>query len=420
MELNLNEPNKLGDVSWFKPGKYVGIWWEMHLRKPTWGSGRFHGANTDQRQALHGFRREYGFDGVLVEGWNQGWDGDWIANGDKFSFTKAYPDFDIDAIAAYGKAKGVKLIGHNETGGGVPNYENQLDDAMKLYQKAGVGVIKTGYVRHSGDIADRQGRRSSGSPANIWSATISRWSRPRRSITSRSTRTSRSRTRPAPHMAQLDQPRRRARAGIQRLGHPDQSARACHHPALHADARRADGFHARHLRRGAWPERYQRRGQSTLATQLAEYVVLYSPVQMAADLPENYEANLPAFQFIRDVPADWERSITLAGEIGDYVVVARQPRGGKDWFLGAITDEQCAQADAGFGLPRAGQALRSADLSRRSGRGLSLQSGRVRDRETGSDEQGQPYAGHGAGWRRGDPLQGAGLTLNPSSRPSPG
>ncbi|MBO9713261.1 glycoside hydrolase family 97 protein [Sphingomonas sp.] len=339
MELNLNEPNKLGDVSWFKPGKYVGVWWEMHLNKTTWGSGGYHGATTRNVERYMDFAAKYGFDGVLVEGWNQGWDGDWIAHGDKFSFTKPYPDFDIDAITAYGKARGVKLIGHNETGGGVENYSAQLEDAMKLYARVGVNVVKTGYVKHSGDIVDAEGGKQ-------WFA--------------------------GQYMVRHD-------LRVVEVAAKNHVAIDTHEPVKDTGLRRTyPNWVSREGARGqeynAWgiptnpPEhvtilpftrmlggpmdytpgifdlahgqdRVERRVQSTLATQLALYVVLYSPIQMAADLPENYEANLPAFQFILDVPTDWENSVTLQAEIGDYVVVARQPRGGKDWFLGGVTDE---------------------------------------------------------------------------------
>lgn len=339
IELNLNEPNKLGDVSWFKPGKYVGIWWELHLNKGTWGSGRFHGATTANTERYMDFAAKYGFDGVLVEGWNQGWDGDWIANGDKFSFTKPYPDFDIEAITAYGKAKGVKLIGHNETGGGVPNYAAQLEDAMKLYQRVGVSVVKTGYVKHSGDIVDEQGGRQ-------WFAGQYMVNHDMKVV----------QTAAAHHIAiDTHEPvkdtglRRTYPNWVSREGARGQEYNAWgiptnppEHVTILPFTRMLGGpmdytpgiFDMVHGK-----DDITRRGQSTLATQLALYVILYSPVQMAADLPENYEANLPAFQFILDVPADWETTKTLQSEIGDYVVVARQPRASQDWFLGAATDE---------------------------------------------------------------------------------
>jgi alpha-glucosidase len=340
IELNLNEPSKIPDIQkWFTPGKYVGVWWEMHLDKTTWGNGMRHGATTANVERYIDFAAKYGFSGVLVEGWNLGWDGDWITNGDKFSFTKPYPDFDIAAITAYAKSKGVQLIGHNETGGAVINYENQLDDAMKFYNSYGVHAVKTGYVRHAGDILDREGKGE--------------WFAGQFMVR---------------HNLLVAQTAAKYRIAID-----------AHEPVKDTGLRRTwPNMVAREGARGqeynAWgvptnpPEHLTilpftrmlggpmdftpgifdiahgkddvtRRVQSTLATQLAEYVVLYSPIQMAADLPENYEKNLGAFQFIRDVPTDWETSKTLQSEIGDYVVVARRSRHGQDWFLGAITDE---------------------------------------------------------------------------------
>ena len=339
IELNLNEPNKLGDVGWFKPGKYVGVWWEMHLNRSTWASGARHGANTANVKRYMDFAAKYGFDGVLAEGWNQGWDGDWTVEGDKFSFTRSYPDFDLAGLAAYGRSKGVKLIGHHETGGAVTNYEAQLDDAMKIYESAGVSTVKTGYVRHSGDIVDEQGGRQ-------WFAgqymvrhhlhVVEVAARHRIAVDT--------------HEPVKDTGLRRTWPNwVSREGARGQEYNAWGIPTNPPEHVTILPF----TRMLAGPMDYTpgifdlvhgkddvtRRVQSTLATQLALYVVLYSPVQMAADLPETYEKNLAAFQFIRDVPTDWETSRTLAGEIGDFVVVARQQRGGRDWFLGAVTDE---------------------------------------------------------------------------------
>jgi alpha-glucosidase len=339
IELNLNEPNKLGDVSWFKPGKYVGVWWEMHLNQTTWGSGMRHGANTANVKRYIDFAAANGLTGVLVEGWNKGWDGDWIAHGDKFDFSHPYPDFDIKAVTDYGRSKGVQLIGHNETGGGVLNYESQLDDAMRFYAKYGVHAVKTGYVKHAGDILDADGNGE--------------WFAGQFMVR---------------HNLKVAETAAKYRIAID-----------AHEPVKDTGLRRTwPNMIAREGARGqeynAWgnptnpPEHLTilpftrmlggpmdftpgifdiprggidvtRRVQSTLATQLAEYVVLYSPVQMAADLPENYAARPDAFQFIKDVPTDWERTRTLQSAVGDYVVVARQRRGGQDWYLGAITDE---------------------------------------------------------------------------------
>jgi alpha-glucosidase len=342
--LNLNEPSKVPGIGqWFKPGKYVGIWWEMHLEKSTWGSGPKHGANTANVKRYIDFAAKYGFDGVLVEGWNEGWDGDWIANGDKFSFTRAYPDFDLAEITRYGKANGVKLIGHHETGGGVENYARQLDASLKLYADHGVSLIKTGYVRHSGTIVDGDGGMQ-------WFAgqymvrhhldVIKRAAEHRIAINT--------------HEPVKDTGLRRTWPNwVSREGARGQEFNAWGNPSNPPEHMTILPF----TRMLGGPMDYTpgifdiarggteltRRVQSTLATQLAEYVVIYSPIQMAADLPENYEARMDAFQFIRDVPADWEESHTLQGAIGDYVVVARRQRGGGDWYLGAIGDEEARE-----------------------------------------------------------------------------
>ncbi|MFQ5866236.1 MAG: glycoside hydrolase family 97 N-terminal domain-containing protein, partial [bacterium] len=144
--LNLNEPNKLRDVSWVKPAKYVGIWWGMHIRKYTWGSGEKHGATTANAKRYIDFAAKYGFDGVLIEGWNVGWDGNWIENSELFNFTKPYDDFDIEELSKYAASKGVKIIGHHETSAGIDNYERQLDAAFDFYNRYGIETVKTGYV----------------------------------------------------------------------------------------------------------------------------------------------------------------------------------------------------------------------------------------------------------------------------------
>ena len=150
--LNLNEPNKLGDVSWVKPMKYVGIWWAMHLDQATWNSGPKHGATTANAKRMIDFAANNGFGGVLIEGWNKGWDGDWFGQGFDFSFTEPYPDFDLAEVARYAKAKGVEIIGHHETAGNIANYEKQLGPALDLYQKLGIHAVKTGYVADAGGI----------------------------------------------------------------------------------------------------------------------------------------------------------------------------------------------------------------------------------------------------------------------------
>jgi alpha-glucosidase len=343
IELNLNEPSRLPDTSWIHIGKYVGVWWEMHLNHSTWGSGEKHGANNANVKRHIEFAAKYGFGGVLVEGWNKGWDGDWIANGKHFSFTESYPDFDLPALANYARERGVRLIGHNETAGAVENYERQLDAAMSLYEENGVAVVKTGYVKPSGSI---ERTLDDGTIGHEWFAGQYRV---RHELKVAEVA--------AAHHISIDAHEPVKDTGVRRTW-PNMLSR---------EGARGQEFNAwgrptnppEHLtilpftRMLAGPMDFTpgifditfgkndvtERVQSTLATQLALYVLLYSPVHMAPDLPANYEKRPDAFKFIRDVPTDWEVSRTLAGEIGDYVVIARKQRGGRDWYLGATTDE---------------------------------------------------------------------------------
>jgi len=348
IELNLNEPNKLGDVSWFQPGKYVGVWWEMHLNKSTWGSGPTHGANNANVRRYIDFAAQHGFNGVLVEGWNLGWDGDWIANGDKFSFTESYPDFDLPALAAYAQSKGTNIIGHNETGGAVENYAAQMDAGFALYEGVGVHVIKTGYVKPSGTIT--RGTNPDGAPQLEWFAGQYRVDHELKAALD----AARHRIAINAHEPVKDTGLRRTYPNmISREGARGQEFNAWGRPTNPPEHVTILPF----TRMLAGPMDYtpgifdltfgktevNERVQSTLATQLALYVVLYSPVQMAADLPENYASHPDAFQFILDVPTDWETSRTLDSRIGDYAVVARQQRGGADWFLGAVGDEEARE-----------------------------------------------------------------------------
>jgi alpha-glucosidase len=343
IELNLNEPSRITDTSWIKIGKYVGVWWEMHLNRSTWGSGQKHGATNENVRRYVDFAARNGFIGVLVEGWNTGWDGDWIANGRNFSFTKSYPDFDLAQLSAYARERGVALIGHHETAGAIENYERQLEDALALYASHGVAAVKTGYVRNNGTI---ERMLEDGSVGHEWFAGQYRV-RHEQLVTETAAR----------HKISIDAHEPVKDTGLRRTW-PNMVSR---------EGARGQEFNAwgrptnppEHLtilpftRLLAGPMDFtpgifdltfgktalNERVQSTLATQLAQYVVIYSPIQMAADLPENYQARPDAFQFIRDVPTDWETSSTLQAAIGDYVVVARQQRGAPDWYLGAITDE---------------------------------------------------------------------------------
>ena len=341
--LNLNEPNKLGDVGWVTPGKYVGIWWGMHVGTHTWGSGPTHGATTSNTLALMDFASQHGFDGVLVEGWNVGWDGDWFHNGDVFHFAEPYSDFDLQKISAYGKQRGVHLIGHHETSGNVSNYRNQMSAALDLYAKSGVRQIKTGYVADGGNIkrVEAQGIvrkewHDGQFMVNEYLFNVLEAAKRKISINT--------------HEPIKDTGLRRTYPNwISREGARGQEFNAWGSPP-NTPAHTVNLAYTRML---AGPMDFtpgifnlawkgldaENRVQTTLAKQLALYVVLYSPIQMAADLPENYLARPLAFQFIKDVVTDWEESRALAGELGEYVAFARKDRRSENWFVGAITNE---------------------------------------------------------------------------------
>lgn len=349
--INLNEPNKLGDVSWVKPGKYVGIWWGMHLGENTWGSGDKHGATTSEAMRYMDFAAKYGFDGVLVEGWNIGWDGSWYENGDVFNFAKAYDDFDFKKVTDYGKSKGVRLIGHHETSGSVTNYRHQMDAAFDLYKKHGVTQVKTGYVADGGKIkrVDEQGI-----VRHEWHDGQFMVNEYLHSVTQAAKRGISINT----HEPVKDTGLRRTYPNwITREGARGQEFNAWGTPPnppehitnlvftrmLSGPMDFTPGIFD--LGFNGLGDTTVNRPQTTLAKQLALYVVLYSPIQMAADLPRNYEKRPDALQFIKDVPTDWQHSMALDGEVGDFVVTARQQRDGNDWFLGAVTDENARNID---------------------------------------------------------------------------
>ena len=339
--LNLNEPNALGDVSWVTPMKYVGVWWEMHLERKTWASGAKHGATNENVRRHIDFAARHGFGGVLVEGWNLGWDGDWFGNGEDFSFTRPYPDFDIEALSAYAREKGVVLIGHHETSGHAAHYESQLGDALDLYRRLGIPAVKTGYVADAGQA---KVRAADGGVVYGWHEGQDMVNHHARVIAEAAKR----RISVNPHEPVKDTGLRRTFPNaITREGARGMEFSAWGQPG-NPPEHEANLVFTRLL---AGPMDYtpgifgmQTRSpggiQTTWAKQLALYVVIYSPLQMAADLLEHYEANPGPFQFIKDVPVDWETTRVLNGEVGDYVTIARRERGGDDWYLGAVTDEQ--------------------------------------------------------------------------------
>jgi alpha-glucosidase len=339
--LNLNEPSKIEDTSWITTGKYTGIWWDMHLNTKTWGSGPNHGATTEYTKELMDFTAKHGFYGVLVEGWNTGWDGDWASNSDIFSFTESYPDFDIREVTRYGDSLGVKLIGHHETSTGISNYEAQVDDAFDLYNEVGVEAVKTGYV---GDFVE-------GGEWHHGQFMVRHY----RDIVKKA----------AEHKIMLNVHEPIKDTGIRRTW-PNmltrEGARGQEYNAWSVDGGNPPNYTTivPFTRGLVSPFDYtpgvfnllltdkpenpnNNRVMHTLAKELALYVVIYSPLQMVSDLPKNLEDNPTALEWVKAVPTDWETTVVPKAEIGDHVVVVRKDRDSEDWYLGGITNEEAKQ-----------------------------------------------------------------------------
>lgn len=351
--LNLNEPSVIENTSWIKPMKYVGIWWEMHVGKSSWNysdtwnlkladtdwkslkpNGR-HGATTERTKYYIDFAAKHKIDGVLVEGWNIGWE-DWAGNWkeDVFDFVTPYPDFKVSELQTYAASKGVKLIMHHETSASATNFERRFDKAVSFMKKYGYDAVKTGYV---GRIIPRGEHHDGQWMVNHYVRTAKGF---------------------ADNQIMLDAHEPVRPTGLHRT-YPNWMAN---------EAARGNEFNGWSY--GNTPEHetilpftrlmggpmdytpgifqikldYYQPGKkenvkTTLAKQLALYVTLYSPLQMAADLPENYERFPDAFKFIEEVAVDWDNTNYLEAEPGDYLTVARQAKGTDDWFVGAITDE---------------------------------------------------------------------------------
>jgi hypothetical protein len=357
--LNLNEPSKVRDTSWIKPQKFVGIWWEMHVGKSTWNysaqvgninlaeadwkslkpSGK-HGATTENTKRYIDFAARNGFDGVLVEGWNVGWE-DWFGNWKEevFDFVTPYPDFDVAELQRYAARMGVKLIMHHETSASASNYERRMEEAYRFMKEHGYDSVKTGYV---GRIIPRGEHHDGQWMVNHYLRVAQMTAR---------------------FKIMLDAHEPVRPTGLQRT-YPNWLA---------SEAARGNEFNA--WSAGNPPEHetilpftrlmggpmdytpgifqikldnYQpgkkEQVHTTLAKQLALYVTMYSPLQMAADLPENYERFMDAFQFIKDVAVDWDDTRILEAEPGDYLTIARKAKNKDEWFVGAITDEQARTA----------------------------------------------------------------------------
>lgn len=368
--LNLNEPCAYEDVSWIKPVKYIGVWWEMISGKGSWSytndyasvqlgktdysnctPNGTHSANNDNVKRYIDFAAEHGFDQVLVEGWNEGWE-DW-ANCSKdyvFDFLTPYPDFDIDALNKYARSKGVKIMMHHETSSSVRNYERHMEAAYQLMDKYGYNSVKSGYV---GDILPRGEYHYGQWMVNHYLYAV---------------------TEAAKHKIMVNAHEAVRPTGLCRT-YPNlignESARGTEYQAF-------GGTKPHHVtilpftRLNGGPMDYtpgifvmdmmeatggknNSKVNATIANQLALYVTMYSPLQMAADFPEHYERYMDAFQFIKDVDIDWIQSKYLLAEVGDYIVIARQGKKNGQWFVGGVTDENSRTLDIPFSFLEPGK-----------------------------------------------------------------
>jgi hypothetical protein len=369
MILNLNEPCNFEDVSWIKPVKYIGVWWEYFTGGgSTWaysdnqdvviGKTDFsqlkpnntHGANTKHVKEYIDFASSNGFDAVLVEGWNEGWEDNTAFKKERiYSFTKAYPDFDVKELSEYASKKKVKIIMHHETTSSTAEYERQLNDALNFMTANNYNAVKTGYV---GPIIPRGEHHDGQQMVNHYTYVA---------------------TEAAKHKIMVDSHEAVRPTGLHRT-YPNwfaqESARGTEFESM-------EGIHPDHTtilpftRLMGGPMDYtpgifqgdlsvygakKNKLSTTLAKQLALYVTMYSPLQMAADLPENYIRFNDAFQFIKDVAVDWDETYILEAEPGDYITIARKTKGKQEWFVGGITDENPRTALIDFNFLPAGKS----------------------------------------------------------------
>jgi len=330
--LNLNEPSHIDDTSWIEPGRYIGIWWSIHKKQNTWEMGPAHGATTENVKRYIDFAACHGFSGVLAEGWNPGW-----GKGEQISYLQAYPDFDIEEVCAYARSKNVRFIGHTETWGNSQLLEQQMDSAFAWFERLGIRAVKTGYVGHLFD-----GKELAKSQYGIrhYRKVIETAAKYHIMIDNHEPAMPTGIQRTWPNLMTQEGVRgQEYNAWDRRGGNPPSHTVTL--PFTRCLAGPTDFtpaiFNFSEVVPGTHPH-------STLAKQLGEFVVIYSPLQMAADAIENYEGQ-PALTFIERCPTTWNKTLVPNGEIGRYVTVARQERGGDRWFIGSITNEEARELD---------------------------------------------------------------------------
>ncbi len=351
--LNLNEPCAYEDTSWIKPVKYIGVWWEMITGHSSWAytddvlsvklgetdysktkpNGR-HAANNEKVMAHIDFAAEHGFDQVLVEGWNEGWE-DWFGKSKDyvFDFVTPYPDFDVKMLNEYAAQRGVRLMMHHETSASVRNYERHMDQAYQFMVDNGYNAVKSGYV---GDIIPRGEYHYGQWMNNHYLHAIKRAADYKISVNAHEAVRPTGLSRTYPNLIGNESARGTEYEAF--------GGNKPHHTTILPFTRQIGG--PMDYTPGIFDVHMDFLGHdqhskvlTTLTKQLALYVTMYSPLQMAADLPSNYEKHMDAFQFIKDVAVDWDRSIYLEAEPGDYLTIARKVKGLDDWFVGGITDE---------------------------------------------------------------------------------
>lgn len=350
MILNLNEPCKIEETSFIKPMKYVGIWWEMHVGNATWdyagsqnaqnAAGNLiptgkHGATTANTKRYIDFAAKHGFDGVLVEGWNVGWE-DWFGNWKEnvFDFVTPYPDYNLKEINDYAKSKGIKMIMHHETSGSVANYERHLDRALNLMKEYGYPAAKSGYV---GRIIPRGEFHDGQTMVNHFNFVAKRFADYKMMVNSHESSRPTGFNRTYPNYIAAEAARGNEFNAWSNGNPPMHETILPFTRLLGGPMDYTPGIFE--IKMSVYDKSKTEQVHTTLAKQLALYITMYSPLQMAADLPENYEKYPDAFQFIKDVAVDWQESKYLEAEPGDYLTIARKDKYSENWFLGAITDE---------------------------------------------------------------------------------
>lgn len=346
--LNLNEPCAVENAAEFcVPQKYVGVWWCYHMKNATWEAGPRHGATTANVKRYMDFAADNGFGGVLVEGWNHDWE-TW-----DFDFTRPYDDFDIESINEYGRAKGVALIGHHETGGRLANYERQMEAGMKLYEDNGMHYVKTGYV---GDLLDGRERHSSQFGVRHYRKVIENAAAHRLAIDNHEPVMPTGLQRTYPNLMTQEGVRGQEwDAWCPEGGNPPSHTVTL--PFTRGLAGPMDFTPVTfRFENPVMPDTHV---NTTLAKQLALFVILYSPLQMASDEIENYVANPEPFRFVSECPVDWDRTVFPEAEIGKYITTARKAKGSDDWFIGSATGDDARTAHIALSFLDAGRSYRA-------------------------------------------------------------